>query len=312
MSRNRDLNSIVVGIDIGTSKVACAVAEVSSIDSSPRVIGFGLRPSHGLKKGVVVNIESTVYAIQQVVKDAENMANIQVSLVCAGITGGHVRGMNSHGMVAIKDREVRRGDIDRVIETARAVLIPADQDVLHILTQEFTVDGQSGVKDPLGMSGVRLEVNVHIVSGAISAAQNIIKCVRRCNLEIEDLIVQPFASSQSTLTSDEKDLGVCLIDIGAGTTDLMVFVGGAVRYTSVIPIAGSQVTSDIAIALHTPMKDAEAIKCQYGCALCELVSDDEQISVPSIGDRADKCFSAAVLAGVIQPRLEELFELIRD
>ena len=257
MSKAKETKNLIVGLDIGTSKIAAIVAEVKP-DGSFEVIGMGGHPSKGLKKGVVVNIEATVNAIQRALEEAELMADCKISEVYTGIAGSHIKSINSRGMVAIKDREVTKQDVDRVIETAKAIPIPTDQQVLHILNQEFVVDGQGDVREPLGMSGVRLEVNVHIVTGAVSAAQNIVKCVRRCGLQVRDLILQPLASATAVVSEDEKDLGVCLVDIGGGTTDIAIFTQGAIRHTGVIPIAGDQITNDIAMALRTPTTSSGA------------------------------------------------------
>ena len=251
----KEQKELIVGLDIGTSKIVALVAELKP-DGRLEIIGLGSQDSRGLKKGVVVNIEATVNTIQRVLQEAELMADCKIREVYTGIAGSHIKSFNSHGMVAIKDKEVSAADVERVIETARAVNIPTDQQIVHILTQEFIIDGQEDVREPLGMSGVRLEVKVHIVTGAVSAAQNIVKCVRRCGLEVRDLILQPLASSIATLTEDEKELGVCLVDIGGGTTDIAVFTQGAIRHTAVIPIAGDQITNDIAMALRTPTPDA--------------------------------------------------------
>jgi cell division protein FtsA len=275
------------------------------------VIGIGSHPSRGLKKGVVVNIESTVHSIQRAVEEAELMAGCQIHSVFAGIAGSHIRSLNSHGIVPIRDKEVAPGDVERVIDAARAVAIPADQKILHILPQEFVIDSQEGVREPIGMSGVRLEAKVHIVTGAVSAAQNIIKCVRRCGLEVDDIILEQLASSYSVLTEDEKELGVCLVDIGGGTTDIAVFTDGAIRHTAVIPIAGDQVTNDIAVALRTPTQNAEEIKIKYACALTQMASAEESIEVPSIGDRAPRKLARHTLAEVVEPRYEELLTLIQ-
>lgn len=310
MSKNKDNKNIVVGLDIGTSKIVAIVAEAKP-DGGFEVIGMGSHPSRGLKKGVVANIESTVSAIQRALEEAELMADCKIREVYTGIAGSHVRSFNSQGMVAIKDKEVSQLDIDRVIETAKAMKIPTDQQILHILNQEFIIDGQEDVREPLGMSGVRLEVKVHIVTGAVSAAQNIIKCVRRCGLEVRDLVLQPLASAQAVLSEDEKDLGVCLVDIGGGTTDIVVFTHGAIRHTAVIPIAGDQITNDIAMALRTPTKDADDIKVKHGCALSQLADPQEMIEVPGIGDRGPKQLSRKTLAEVIEPRVEELYSLIQ-
>jgi cell division protein FtsA len=309
MVKRTDKN-IIVGLDIGTSKVVAIVGEVRQ-DNEIEIIGIGSHPSRGLKKGVVVNIESTVQSIQRAVEEAELMAGVEIDSVFAGIAGSHVSSLNSHGIVPIKDGEVSHADVERVIDAARAVAIPADQKILHILPQEFIIDNQEGIHDPVGMSGVRLEARVHMVTGAVSAAQNIVKCVRRCGLEVEDLILEQLASSYSVLEDDEKDLGVCLVDIGGGTTDIAVFTGGSIRHTAVIPIAGDQVTNDIAVALRTPTQHAEEIKLKYACALTQLASADETIEVPSIGDRPPRRLSRQTLAEVVEPRYEELLTLIQ-
>ena len=307
----KDNRNLIVGLDIGTSKVVAVVAELLP-DGRLEVIGMGNHESRGLKKGVVVNIESTVSAIQRALEEAELMAGVRIQRVYTGIAGSHIKSFNGNGMVPIKDKEVSSIDVNRVIETARAMPIPTDQQVLHILTQEFIVDGQDGIKEPLGMSGVRLEVKVHIVTGAVSAAQNIVKCVRRCGLEVSDLILQPLASSLAVLSEDEKELGVCLVDIGGGTTDLAIFREGAIRHTAVLPIAGDQITSDIAMALRTPTPEAEEIKIRYGCALRQLADPDEMVEVPGLGDRGPRQLSRQTLAEVIEPRVEELYSLVRD
>ena len=310
-----ETKDLIVGLDIGTSKVVVAVAEVLP-EGRFQVIGLGQAESQGLRKGVVVNIESTVQSIRRALEEAELMAACQIKDVFTGIAGSHIKSFNSSGMVAIKDREVSGADVARVIETAKAVNIPTDQQVLHVLTQEFIVDGQEDIREPIGMSGVRLEVKVHIVTGAVSAAQNIVKCVRRCGLEVQDLVLQPLASSMSVLTGDEKELGVALIDVGGGTTDIAIFTGGAIRHTAVIPIAGDQITNDIAMALRTPIPDAEQIKQRYGVAKEVLADPNDRIEIPGVGDRAPRLLSRQSLAAVIEPRVEELFTLahkvIRD
>ena len=311
MSKPREPKNLLVGLDVGTSKIVAAVAEVLE-DGALNIIGMGQTSSRGLKKGMVVNIESTVQAIQRAVEEAELMADCTIHQVFTGIAGSHIKSVNSHGMVAIREREVTQADIDRVIETARAVTTPPDHQVLHILTQEFSIDGQEDVREPLGMSGVRLETRVHIVTGAVSAAQNILKCVRRCNLDVADLILQPLASATAVLTDDERDLGVCLIDIGGGTTDIAVLRGGAVRHTAVIPIAGDQITNDIAMALRTPTKEAEEIKIAHGVALSRLTDPAQMIDVPGVGERGPRQLSRATLAEVIEPRVEELFVLVQQ
>lgn len=308
MSKKED-ERLIVGLDIGTSKVLAIVGEIGA-DGQVEIIGVGHHPSRGLKKGVVVNIESTVQSIQRAIEEAELMAGCQINSVYAGIAGSHINSFNSHGIVAIKDKEVGNSDIERVIEAARALAIPADQKVLHILPQEFIIDKQEGIREPIGMCGVRLEAKVHIITGAVSAAQNIIKCVRRCGLEVDDIILEQLASSIAVLTDDERELGVCLVDIGGGTTDICVFTDGAIRHTAVIPIAGDQVTNDIAVALRTPMQYAEEIKKQYGCALTQLAQHDETVEVPSVGDRAPRTLARQTLAEVIEPRIEELYTLV--
>ncbi|NHZ69620.1 MAG: cell division protein FtsA [Thermotogales bacterium] len=301
--------NMIVGLDIGTSKVVAIVGEIGP-DGGIEIIGIGSHPSKGLKKGVVVNIESTVHSIQRAVEEAELMAGCQIHSVYAGIAGSHIRSLNSHGIVAIRDREVMANDVERVIDAARAVAIPADQKILHILPQEFVIDDQDGIREPIGMSGVRLEAKVHMVTGAVSAAQNIIKCVRRCGLEVDDIILEQLASSYSVLTEDEKDLGVCLVDIGGGTTDIAVFTEGSIRHTAVIPIAGDQVTNDVAVALRTPTQYAEEIKIKYACALTQLAARDENIEVPSVGDRPPRRLARQTLAEVVEPRYEELLTLV--
>lgn len=300
---------MIVGLDIGTSKIVAIVGEVNE-DNIIEIIGIGTHPSRGLKKGVVVNIESTVMSIQRAVEEAELMAGCQIHSGFAGIAGSHIRSLNSHGIVAIRDKEVSPSDVDRVIDAARAVAIPADQKILHIIPQEFIIDNQDGILEPVGMSGVRLEAKVHIITGAVSAAQNIIKCVRRCGLEVDDVILEQLASSYAVLTEDEKELGVCLIDIGGGTTDIAIFINGSIRHTAVIPVAGDQVTNDIAVALRTPAKYAEEIKIKYACALAQMASPDDSIEVPSVGDREPKRLARQSLAEVVEPRYEELLTLV--
>ena len=303
---NKDL---MVGIDIGTSKVVAIVGEVTT-DGKINVIGIGSHPSQGLKKGVVVNIESAIVSIQNAVEEAELMAGCQIYSAFTGIAGSHIRSMNSHGIVAIRDREVTQLDVDRVIDAAKAVAIPADQKILHILPQEFIIDNQDAIREPIGMSGVRLEAKVHIVTGAVSAAQNIVKCLKRCGLMASDIVLEQFASSQSVLTDDEKELGVCMIDIGGGTTDIAIFTDGAIRHTAVIPIAGDQVTNDIAIALRTPARNADEIKLKYSCALQELADANMMIDIPTVGDRPGRHVSKRALAEVVEARYEELFVLV--
>jgi cell division protein FtsA len=306
----KEYKDIVVGLDIGTAKVMVVVAEVMP-GGELKLAGLGVAPSNGIKRGVVVNIDATVQSIQQALKEAELMADCKITRVYTGITGSHIRGINSSGMVAIKDREVSAADVARVVETAKAINISTDQRLLLVEPQEFIIDGQD-VKEPIGMSGIRLEAKVHIVTGAQSAAENIIKCVRRCGLEVDQLMLNPLASSLSVLTQDERELGVALVDIGAGTTDVAIFTGGSIRHTAVIPIAGDLITSDIAMALRTPTKDAEDIKVESGHAKQMLVDPEMQVEVPGLGDRGPRMLSRQALAGVIEPRIEEIFSLVNQ
>ena len=301
---------MIVGLDIGTSKVVALVGEVTA-DGELDIVGIGTSPSRGLKKGVVVNIESTVQSIQRAIEEAQLMAGCRIHSAFVGVAGNHIRSLNSHGIVAIRDREVSAADLERVLDAAQAVAIPADQRVLHTLPQDYVIDNQEGVREPLGMSGVRLEAKVHVVTCAVNAAQNIEKCVRRCGLEIDDIILEQLASAYSVLTDDEKELGVCLVDIGGGTTDIAIFTEGAIRHTAVIPIAGDQVTNDIAMALRTPTQYAEEIKIRYACALAKLAGAGETIKVPSVGDRPPRELSRQALAEVVEPRYDELFTLIQ-
>ena len=302
--------NMIVGLDIGTSKVVAIVGQTTA-DGAMEIVGIGSQPSRGMKKGVVVDIEATVRSIQRAVEEAELMAGCHIHTVYAGIAGSHVRSLNSHGIVAIRDREVAQADIDRVIDAAQAVAIPADQKTLHVLPQEYVVDNQEGVREPIGMSGVRLEAKVHLVTCAVNAAQNIEKCVRRCNLEVDDIILEQLASAHAVLTEDERELGVCIVDIGGGTTDIAIFTEGAIRHTANIPIAGDQVTNDIAMALRTPKQHADEIKIKYACALTQLAGADETIKVPSVGDRPPRTLSRQNLAEVVEPRYDELFTLVQ-
>ena len=306
----REYKDVVVGLDIGTAKIMVVVAEILP-GGTLKLAGLGVAPSNGLKRGVVVNIDATVQSIQQALKEAELMADCRIQRVYTGITGSHIRGINSSGMVAIKDKEVTAADVARVVETARAINISSDQRLLLVEAQEFVIDGQD-VKEPIGMSGIRLEAKIHIVTGAQSAAENIIKCVRRCGLEVEQLMLNPLASSQAVLTDDERELGVVVVDIGAGTTDVAIFTGGAIRHTAVIPIAGDLITSDIAMALRTPTKDAEDIKVESGYAKQLLADPEAQVEVPGLGDRGPRMISKQALAGVIEPRVEEIFSLVQQ
>ena len=309
MSRIREDKNLIVGLDIGTSKIVAIVAELQP-EGTLKVIGLGQHTSRGLKKGVVINIDSTVQAIQRALEEAELMADCKISSVFTGIAGSHIRSLNSHGMVKIKEAEVSQMDVDRVIETARAIALPSDQQILHILTQEFIIDGQEDVREPHGMSGMKLEVKVHIVTGAVAAAQNIVKCIKRCGLEVSDLILQPLASSLAVLSEDEKELGVCLVDIGGGTTDIAVFKQGAIRHTAVVPIAGDQITNDIAVAFRTPTQSAEEIKIKHGCALRQLADPREVVEVPGVDGRDPRQLSVQTLAEVIEPRVVELYEFV--
>ncbi len=309
MAKKTDRSNLIVGLDVGTSKIAAIVGEVTG-NGEVEIVGFGSHPSRGLKKGVVVNIEATVQSIKRAVEEAELMAGCRIQSVYAGISGSHVRSLNSNGIVAVRNREVSQQDVDRVIDAACAVAIPADQKLLHVLPQEFIVDDQGGISEPIGMSGVRLEARVHIITGSVSAAQNIAKCVERCGLQVDKLILEQLASSYAVLMDDEKELGVCLVDIGGGTSDIAVFEHGAIRHTAVIPIGGDHVSNDIAVALRAPPKNADDIKIRHGCALPELLEGEEMIDVSEVGDRPNRRMSRHVLTEVIRARMEELFRLI--
>ena len=311
MINNKDENNHIVALDVGTSKIVVIVAELLP-DGVLKIIGLGQHVSKGLKKGVVVNIESTMQAIQRAVEEAELMADCKIKDVYTGIAGSHIKSLNSHGMVKIKDSEVSQMDIDRVIETAQAITLPPDQQVLHILTQEYVVDQQHDIIEPIGMSGMKLEVKVHIITGAVAAAQNIIKCIKRCGLDVTELVLQPLASAEAVLTKDERDLGVCLVDIGGGTTDIAVIKNGQIQHTVVIPIAGDQVTNDISVAFRTPNQSAEDIKIHHGSAMTNMASANEIIEIPLVDGRDPKKITTLSLAQVIQPRMEELFDLIKN
>jgi cell division protein FtsA len=314
MTKKSD-RDLIVGLDIGTSKVVAIVAapilDAGPSDNKLEIIGIGTHPARGMKKGVVVNIESTVQSIQRAVEEAELMAGCQIHSVYAGIAGSHIRSLNSHGTVAIRDKEATQGDVERVLDAAKAVHFPGDQQLLHVMPQEYIIDNQEGIREPIGMSGVRLEAKVHLITGAVSAAQNISKCIERCGLSVDGIILEQMASSYSVLEQDEKDLGVCLVDIGGGTTDIAIYVDGAIRHTAVIPIAGDQVTNDIAVALRTPTQYAEEIKMKYACALTQLAREDETIEVPSVGDRPPRQLARQTLAEVVEPRYEELLLLVQ-
>ena len=299
---------IIVGLDIGTTKICAIVGELT--ESGIDIIGIGTHPSKGLRKGVVVNIEATVASIRRAVEEAELMAGVEISHVYTGIAGGHIKGFNSQGIVAVKEKEVRDADIARVIDAAKAVAIPLDREVIHVLPQEFIIDDQGGIKEPLGMAGVRLEAKVHIVTGAVSSAQNIVKCANRTGLNVSDIVLQPLASAEAVLGEEEKDLGVCLVDIGGGTTDIAIFSGGSIVHTAVIALGGNNLTSDIAIGLRTPAHEAERIKQKHGCALPSMVSKDDTLEVPSVGGRAPRVLGRQILCEILEPRVEEIFQLV--
>ncbi|OGQ59524.1 MAG: cell division protein FtsA [Deltaproteobacteria bacterium RIFCSPLOWO2_02_FULL_53_8] len=303
-------NNWVVGLDIGTTKVCTIVGEPT--EAGLDIVGIGTHPSRGLRKGVVVNIEATVNSIRRAVEEAELMAGGEITQVYTGIAGNHIKGINSHGIVAIKDKEVRATDLDRVIDAAQAIAIPLDRELIHVIPQEFVVDEQDGVKDPVGMSGVRLEAKVHIVTGAVTSTQNIIKCCNRAGLNVCDIILEQLASAEAVLSQDEKELGIALVDVGGGTTDIAIFSRGALVHTSVLSLGGNHVTNDVAVGLRTPAHEAERIKQKYGCALTSLVSKDETIEVPSVGGRNPRIVSRQILAEIIEPRLEEIFSLVRQ
>ncbi|MEZ4363608.1 MAG: cell division protein FtsA [Kofleriaceae bacterium] len=300
---------IIVGLDIGTTKIACIAGEVT--EDGVDIIGIGTAQSKGLRRGVVVNIDATVASIQAAVDEAENMAGCEISTVYAAISGAHVRGLNSHGIVAVKDKEVREADITRVIDAAKAVAIPMDREVLHVLPQQYVIDDQDGIRDPLGMAGVRLEAKVHIVTTAVTSAQNVVKCANRCGLEVADIVLEPLASSQAVLEEDEKELGVAMIDIGGGTCDIVVYADGAIVHTAVLPLGGGHVTNDIATVLRTPLESAEKIKRKYGCALRDLLEDGETMEVPSVGGRGPRVLPRIKLVEIIEPRIEEIFEHVK-
>ena len=303
-------SNVIVGLDIGTTKICCIIGEIND-QGGLDVIGIGTHPSKGLRKGVVVNIESTVESIKNATEEAELMSGFEIESVYVGIAGGHIKGFNSHGVIAVKNKEISEADVNRVIDAAKAVAIPMDREVIHVIPQEYIVDDQDGIKTPLGMSGVRLEAKVHIVTGAVTSAQNIVKSVTRAGLQVNDIVLEQLASSKSVLSSDEKELGVAMIDIGGGTSDLAIFFQEAIKHTSVLAIGGNHVTNDIAIGLRTPTSEAERIKKEYGCALMSLIDEKETIEVPSVGDRENRILSRHLLSEIIEPRLDELFTLIK-
>ena len=310
MTRNAD-NNLIVGLDVGTSKV-CAVVGTRTPDGDLEIIGIGRHPSRGLRKGVVVNIESTVASIRAAVEEAELMGGCTIDAVYAGIAGSHIRGHNSQGVVAIKNQEVDEADVQRVIDNGKAFALPTDQKILHVLPQEFIIDSQEGVREPVGMSGVRLEAKIHVITGAVSAVQNIIKCVRRCDLDVNDVVLEQVASAEAVLSEDERELGVCMVDIGGGTADIAVYTQGSLRHTAVLPVGGDQITNDIAFALRTPTWAAEEIKQNHGCALTDLIQEGEEIDVPSVGGREPRKLARQTLTEIIQPRVEELFQLVQE
>ncbi len=303
------MEELIVGLDIGTSKICAVVGEVRP-DGMVDIIGMGSHPSIGLRKGMVINIENTVNSIKEAVEEAETMAGCEISSVYCGIAGGHIKGFNSHGVIALKNREVGKRDIERVIDAARAVAIPMDREVIHTLPQEFIVDDQGGISDPSGMSGVRLEVKIHIVTGAVTSAQNIIKCANRAGLDVYDIVLESLASSEAILIDEEKNLGVALVDFGGGTTDLAIFSENSIKHTSVLTLGGDNLTNDIAIGVRTPFKEAEKIKIKYGCGLTSLIGKDETIKVPSVGGREPRTVSRQLLGEILEPRVEEIFSLI--
>ncbi|APG28882.1 cell division protein FtsA [Syntrophotalea acetylenivorans] len=306
MSNHKE--NLIVGLDIGTTKICAIVGNLT--DEGLDIVGIGTSPSRGLRKGVVINIESTVESIHKALQEAELMAGCEIKSVFAGIAGGHIKGFNSQGVIAIKNREVTKEDIDRVIDAAKALAIPMDREVIHVLPQEFIIDDQDGIKEPLGMSGVRLEAKVHIVTGAVASAQNIVKSCNRANVNVADIVLEQLASSESVLSADEKELGVAMVDIGGGTTDIAIYLDGAIKHTSVLSLGGNHLTNDIAVGLRTPMAEAEKIKQQYGCCLTSMVGKDESIEVPSVGGREPRVLSRQLLAEILEPRVEEIFTLV--
>ncbi len=306
----REKEGVVVGLDIGTTKICAIVAERS--DRGLDIIGMGTHPSRGLRKGMVVDIDATVSCIKAAVEEAELMTDCEISSVYAGISGGHIRSSNSHGIVAVKDREVREGDLKRVFDAAKAVAIPMDREVLHVIPQEYIVDDQEGIRDPRGMSGVRLEAKIHIVTAAVSSAQNIVKCCNKAGLNVIDIILEPLASGAAVLADDERELGVCLIDIGGGTTDIAVLSGGAVKHTSVLALGGAHISNDIAVGLRTPAEEAERIKKKFGVAAARFLSSDDVLTIPSVGGRRPREVSRKILCEIIEPRVDEILSLARQ
>ena len=303
--------NIVVGLDLGTTKTSCLIAEIGN-GGRMNVVGVGSAPSTGLRKGVVVNIDGTVEAINKALHEAERMAGVEVDSLFVTVGGDHIKGLTSHGVIAVsrKDKEIGPEDVERVIEAAKAIPIPQDREILHVLTQEYLIDNQDGIRDPIGMSGVRLESVVHVVTGAVTSVQNILKSLERSGVRVEDIILQPLASAEAVLTEDEKELGVCLVDIGGGTTDLILYWEGAIRYTSVLPVGGNQLTRDLAIGLRTPNDEAEKIKKEHGCVLASLVEEGEEIPVAGVGGRAERPTPRSQLVEILQPRMEEMLNMV--
>ena len=307
----KKIDNIVVGLDLGTTKVCAIVGELKD-GGQVDIIGIGISPSHGLKKGVVVNIDSTVESIKKAVQEAELMAGVEINSVYVGISGGHIKGINSRGVAAIKNKEVGPTDVARAIDGARAVNIPMDQQILHVLPQEFIIDDQDGIREPIGMSGVRLDVKVHIITGAVTSIQNIVKSCSRAGLHVVDLVLQPLASSRAVLTAEEQELGAVVVDIGGGTTDMAIFLEGSLWHTEVLPIGGNHLTNDVAIGLRTPASEAEKIKIKYGCALSSMVKHEETLDVPSVGGRPPRNLSRQILCEIIEPRVDELFGMVQQ
>ena len=304
--------NLIIGLDIGTTKICAIVGELNPQTEEVEIIGVGTYPSYGLKRGVVVNIENTIQSVKNAVEEAEHMAGCEIRTVFVGIAGGHIKGVSGHGMITIREREVTRRDLDRVIESANAVLIPADREIIHVIPQEYIVDGQAGIKDPVGIYGIKLETKVHIVTGQVTSAQNLVKCIHGAGMDVADVVLEQLASSEAVLTEDEKEIGVVLIDCGGGTTDIALFADGSVRYTDTVTLGGDNIDRDIALGLSTPLAEARKIKERHGTALAELVSPEDEIEVPSVGGKHFRKISRKDLAMVIEPRMEEIFMLAKS